>query len=289
MSAEAVQTQAESAGHPGRTVTVHFPCAGCGHDLFTASLDAACPECGRSVREGLPGGERISFFVLDALNVKKEMRDATLKITVTVFLLCIIPTIAFMVLVGVGVGIIFGIAIALFQAFLNARQLRSHRQNLTGWVLILGFDELLCRFPGNRDVRIRRNEASGISERPNVGVAVYGANTRHRIEAPEGIAAYEALRTQLQEWAPARHYHSEWRELGLVVIRFSIVCIGVLLALFTSLLFALLGLVLTLAGTVWVSWWILRSPTISRKRARVMVALTIAGLMWTAYSFVSRF
>lgn len=289
MSTGQTEAEVEAVGKPGRTVTVHFLCAGCGHDLFTRPLGSSCPECGRLVREGLPSGERLAFFVIDPVSFDRQVRDVTIKLGCFTAAIWVIISAATLAVSDIASSVGFSVLMLIFQYFNYTRQLRSMRLSLLGWRLIVGHDGMLSRLPGSRDVFLHRNETTGVAELHRVGLTIYGATPRQRIEIYEGMAGYAELRAQLLTWAPIRAHHSDWQEVFVWGARFTIIIGGTYLTRLGPAWAAILGLLLLVPGIAWAAWSILHSPTMQRRKAWFMVTVLVVGGICVVTQTLSRF
>lgn len=253
-----------------------------------SQLSAMCPECGRNVREGLPGGERLTFFVPDETSINKLMRDAKIKLGLYTVTLLAISGGLVASLDGLAAGAGFATVLGLFNLVNLTRMIRNMRRSYAGRVLVMGPHELLSRLPGSRDVRLRRAEATGVAEREQAGLTIYGRKPLHRIQIDSTMPGYKSARAELFTWAPMCNHHSDWQELALWVVRFGMGMLGTFMVVGGSRWLAGVGMVIHVAAVISVIRAIRQSPTMDRRKAWLLCAVMLGGMLLISFIGLKR-
>lgn len=277
----------EVAGEPGTSVTIHFPCAGCDNDLYLQPLDANCPECGRAIREGLPAGEKLSFHNRSPDELRRALRDYAVKITVMMVSMSGIAIAITASRVQLNALFMFKSAGLISTLITFAIFAIAHtRRNLAQWRLVVGPDELLRQVPGSRDIRLRREEVSGLAERLDVGLVLHGMTREHKIEIPTGIAGYAGLRLYLQTWGPSRPYISDWHEVRGAMGRFVLLFTGLTMTYSSIRPIAAMGALLFLIAVIGMARAHRRSHASPKRIIQFAYLFIVGGLAWRFYVVV---
>lgn len=80
--------------------------------------------------------------------------------------------------------------------------LRLIRRTWEGYELVLAGETLIQRQASRPEIRLRREQVTGIQERPGRGLLLRAAEPGQSIHIPAGIDGYTGLRAHLAAWAP---------------------------------------------------------------------------------------